>query len=106
MITNIGSKAPFSILNIMEEKEKAAVDNQANPMMATSFEQTLAKALQPVNDLQIQSADLDSKLAEGKLEYVHQAMVMSEKASLALDLTIQIRNKVLEAYQEIMRTQM
>jgi flagellar hook-basal body complex protein FliE len=105
MIVNTRPIAPFSVLNMMEEKEKAAVDNQPNPMMATSFEQTLAKALQPVNDLQIQSADLDAKLAEGKLEYVHQAMVMSEKASMALDLTIQIRNKALEAYQEIMRTQ-
>ncbi|MCL6589576.1 MAG: flagellar hook-basal body complex protein FliE [Firmicutes bacterium] len=104
MLINARPVTPFSVLNMMEEKEKAAVANQPNPMLATSFEQALAKALQPVNDLQIQSADLDAKLAEGKLEYVHQAMVMSEKASLALDLTIQIRNKVIEAYQEIMRT--
>jgi len=103
MIINTRPIAPFSVLN-MEDEKKAASQVEPNPMMAASFEQTLAKALQPVNDLQIQSADLDAKLAEGKLEYVHQAMVMSEKASLALDLTIQIRNKVIEAYQEIMRT--
>jgi flagellar hook-basal body complex protein FliE len=32
-------------------------------------------------------------------------MVMAEKAGLAFDFTLQLRNKVLEAYQEIMRTQ-
>lgn len=78
---------------------------QSNPMMETSFETVLAKALEPVNELQLQSAELDTKLAAGQLEYVHQAMVVGEKASLALDLTIQVRNKIIEAYQEIMRTQ-
>lgn len=79
--------------------------NQENQMMAQSFEKVLSKALEPVNNLQLQSADLDAKLASGKLEYVHEAMVMAQKASLALDFTIQLRNKVVEAYQEIMRTQ-
>jgi flagellar hook-basal body complex protein FliE len=77
-----------------------------NPLMGESFENVLSKALEPVNNLQLQSAELDSQLAQGKLEYVHQAMVMAQKASLALDMTMQIRNKVVEAYQEIMRTQL
>ena len=97
MITKL---TPLSIL-----KTEPTSQPESNSMMATSFEKMLAKALEPVNNLQIQSADLDSKLAAGKLEYVHQAMVTGEKASLALDLTIQVRNKVIEAYQEIMRTQ-
>ena len=78
----------------------------SNPLMGESFEMVLSKALEPVNNLQLQSAELDSQLAQGKLEYVHQAMVMAQKASLALDMTMQIRNKVVEAYQEIMRTQL
>lgn len=76
-----------------------------NPLVAESFEKVLSRALEPVNNLQLQSAELDGQLAQGKLEYVHQAMVMAQKASLALDMTMQIRNKVVEAYQEIMRTQ-
>lgn len=91
---------PLSILRTDSKKE-----DEPNPMMATSFEKQLAHALEPVNNLQLESADLDSKLAAGKLEYVHQAMVTGEKASLALDLTLQVRNKIIEAYQEIMRTQ-
>ena len=93
--------APVSLL--IGETEPQNQDT--NPMMGTSFETVLAKALEPVNALQLESAALDTKLASGQLEYVHQAMVVGEKASMALDLTIQIRNKALEAYQEIMRTQ-
>ncbi len=86
--------------------EEVGTENPGNPIMAESFETVLSRALEPVNNLQLQSADLDAKLASGNLEYVHQAMVMAQKASLALDFTMQIRNKVVEAYQEIMRTQL
>lgn len=70
-----------------------------------SFEQVLGQALNGVNQLQQQSDDLKQKLASGQVEYLHQVTAMSEKAGLAFELTLQIRNKVLEAYQEIMRTQ-
>lgn len=86
---------PDSILNAKNSNEKPAV----------SFEKILGQALGPVNNLQQQAAALDHKLASGQLEYIHQATAMAEKASLALELTLQIRNKALEAYQEIMRTQ-
>jgi flagellar hook-basal body complex protein FliE len=72
---------------------------------AQSFEAALGKALNEVNDLQQQSTELNAKLASGQLQYIHQATAMAEKASLALELTLQIRNKFLDAYQEIMRTQ-
>lgn len=102
-LMNIKSTEAISPLSIIKNEPKQ--ETEPNSMLATSFEKYLAQALEPVNNLQLQSADLDSKLAAGKLEYVHQAMVTAEKASLALDLTIQVRNKVIEAYSEIMRTQ-
>lgn len=100
--------APPSILKMQAAQESQTGNKQgeeSNALMAASFEQSLAKALEPVNNLQLEAADLDAKLATGNLEYVHQAMVVGEKASLALNLTVQIRNKIIEAYQEIMRTQ-
>jgi flagellar hook-basal body complex protein FliE len=65
----------------------------------------LGNALNEVNDVQLQAEDLNAKLATGELEYLHQATATSQKATLALDLVVQVRNKVVEAYQEIMRTQ-
>ncbi|HBE80262.1 MAG TPA: flagellar hook-basal body complex protein FliE [Firmicutes bacterium] len=94
-----------SVLRSLSDPEPVSA-TQSNPLMAQSFESVLSKALEPVNNLQLQSAELDGQLAQGKLEYVHQAMVMAQKASLALDMTMQLRNKVVEAYQEIMRTQL
>jgi flagellar hook-basal body complex protein FliE len=70
-----------------------------------SFETILGKALGGVNDLQNQATALNQKIASGQLQYIHQANAMAEKATLALEFTLQIRNKALEAYQEIMRIQ-
>lgn len=101
-LMNIKGTDAISPLSILKTEPKQEME--PNTLVATSFEKYLAQALEPVNNLQLEAADLDSKLAAGKLEYVHQAMVTAEKASLALDLTIQVRNKVIEAYSEIMRT--
>ncbi len=93
---------PVSFIKL-EKESKPFVEN---PATGVSFEQMLGQALDKVNALQIQSSDLSTAMASGNLEYIHQAMVMSEKAGLAFDFTMQLRNKVLEAYQEIMRTQL
>jgi flagellar hook-basal body complex protein FliE len=82
---------------VKNEPEKADAQN--------SFGQFLRDALTEVNRVQQESAELDKQLAAGTLENVHQAMIATEKATLALEATIQVRNKVIEAYQEIMRTQ-
>jgi len=68
-----------------------------------SFGQMLRDALKQVNDLQAEADNLAQKLATGEISDVHTVMIASEKATLALELTVQIRNKVIEAYQEIMR---
>lgn len=92
---------PVSFLKLDKESKPFS----PNPVANASFEQMLGQALDKVNVLQIKSSDLNAEMASGNLEYVHQAMVMAEKAGLAFDFTMQLRNKVLEAYQEIMRTQ-
>ena len=93
--------SPVSFIK-MENESKPLIENSA---VGASFEQMLGQALDKVNALQIKSADLDTQLASGKLENIHQAMIMAEKAGIAFQFTMQLRNKVLEAYQEIMRTQ-
>lgn len=93
--------SPVSFIKL----EKEAKPFAENPVAGVSFEQMLGQALDKVNALQIQSSDLSAQMASGNLEYIHQAMVMAEKAGVAFDFTMQLRNKVLEAYQEIMRTQ-
>jgi flagellar hook-basal body complex protein FliE len=72
---------------------------------SVDFSQFLRDALGSVNSLQLQAEKASIDLAAGKVEDVSQVMVATEKASVALQLTMQVRNKVVEAYQEIMRMQ-
>lgn len=69
------------------------------------FGKALTGALQEVNRLQHAADDAIGGVVLGSEENVHQAIVAMEKASIAMQLTIQVRNKVVEAYQEIMRIQ-
>lgn len=71
--------------------------------LASSFSQVLSGALKQVSDLAQQADDLSQKLATGQVSDAHTVTIASEKATLALQLTVEIRNKVVEAYQEIMR---
>lgn len=70
-----------------------------------NFGDFLQNAIDEVNALQQQSAGIKEKLVTGSVDDLHQVMITAEKANMALQLTVQIRNKVVEAYQEIMRMQ-
>ena len=68
-----------------------------------SFTDFLNNAIKDANKLQLESEQLNQAFAMGLNDNLHQVMIASEKADIALQFTVQIRNKVLEAYQEIMR---
>ena len=63
------------------------------------------KALSRVNATQLRAEDLAKDYALGKNVEVHQVIMAAQEASLAFQLTVQIQNKLVEAYQEIMRMQ-
>ena len=71
----------------------------------SSFSEILSGALGQVNDLQNQAAQANVRLAAGQIEDVSEVMIAAEKASVALQMTMQVRNKIVDAYQEIMRMQ-
>ncbi len=71
---------------------------------AAGFSDALRQALGTVNELQ-QSADQAAKnFSVGNTRDVAGTLITIEKANLGFQLALQIRNKLLEAYQEIMRT--
>jgi flagellar hook-basal body complex protein FliE len=71
----------------------------------TSVSELVKRGVKKVNNLQSQADDLAEKLASGDIENVHEAMIAMQKAKLAFEFTVQVRNKVIDAYQEIMRMQ-
>jgi flagellar hook-basal body complex protein FliE len=71
---------------------------------AVNFKDLLAEALGQVNQLQ-QAADAEVvRLAAGEAA-IDDVMLAVQKADLALQLTVQIRNKLIEAYQDLSRMQ-
>ncbi len=68
-----------------------------------SFENTLKRFVKDVNSLQNQASESTEKLATGEITDVHQVMIAVEEANTAMEFMLEIRNKIVEAYQEIMR---
>jgi flagellar hook-basal body complex protein FliE len=71
----------------------------------TSFADTLKQSLNEVNQMLNESDQLSEALALGQIDNVHEVMIAAEKANIALQLTVAVRNKVVEAYQELSRMQ-
>ena len=70
-----------------------------------SFGEYLTDAVKRTNELQIASDKMNAALAAGRIEDVSQVVVASQKAEIALQLALQIRNRITSAYQEMMRMQ-
>jgi flagellar hook-basal body complex protein FliE len=70
-----------------------------------SFSSFLKNALNQVNEMQIESDEYKKMLAVGDIDNLHDVMIASDKANTAMQVTLSIRNKVVEAYKEIMRIQ-
>jgi flagellar hook-basal body complex protein FliE len=70
-----------------------------------SFAETLRDAFEKVNQMQNDSAELARQFAAGETDDLIRVVTTAEEASIALQLAVQVRNKVVEAYQEIMRMQ-
>lgn len=70
-----------------------------------SFSSVLKQSIENLNKTQLQSDAMTEKLARGENVDLHQVMIASQKASITLQATMEVRNKVVEAYQEMMRMQ-
>lgn len=75
------------------------------PPAVKSFGEYLLDALGDVNKLQLDSDKWKAALAAGQVEDISQVVIASQKAELALQLTLQLRNRAISAYQEIARMQ-
>jgi flagellar hook-basal body complex protein FliE len=70
-----------------------------------SFVDSLKNAINSVDKLQKDSDLKMQQLSTGQNNNIHETMIAAEKADIALRLMVQVRNKIIEAYQEIMRMQ-
>jgi len=69
------------------------------------FEAFLTDAIKSVKDLSLKADQSVLDWRVGKIENLHEVSMALARADLALRLLVQVRNKVVEAYQEVMRMQ-
>jgi flagellar hook-basal body complex protein FliE len=72
------------------------------PGASTEFGQTMADALKTVNAQQNRANDLSAAYERGETHDIVSVMVERQKASLGFEATLQVRNKLLSAYRDIM----
>jgi len=80
---------------------------QGGPARAAGpgFGELLKGAIEAVNHMQHESGKLEDAVAKGESMNIHQAIIAGEKAGLSFRLMMQVRNKLLDAYREVMRIQ-
>ena len=69
------------------------------------FANVLQTAVENVNRLQHEAGDAVQTFVAGRAASIHDTMIAMEKADISLRFLTQVRNKAVEAYQEIMRMQ-
>jgi flagellar hook-basal body complex protein FliE len=70
-----------------------------------NFSTMLKESISNVNQLQHKSNKAGEDLALGKTDNIHEVMIAAQKAKLSVDLTTKVSNKVVGAYEKIMRMQ-
>jgi flagellar hook-basal body complex protein FliE len=73
------------------------------PSGKESFGDLLSKAITDVNDMQTAAGTAQDQLLRGDAAELHQVMIAVEKAGISFDLLLEVRKRLLEAYQELTR---
>ena len=101
-VTRIAGQIANSVGALPGAAAKTGVADGAGP---GSFAHTLRDSLAQVNSLQHEADRAIESLATGGPATLHDTMLAVEKAELSFKLMMQVRNKIVEAYQEILRMQ-
>jgi|SRR5690625_3346121 len=97
-IPTVSSVAPTGYL---DQLEAGGTDSTSGP----AFGAALADAVDGVSARQATSADLAVKAVSGELDDVHDYTIAATEAAVALEVTVALRNKAVDAFNEIMRMQ-
>ncbi len=99
--------SPLPSSGIQMPAELAAPGGIASaPPAGTSFDSMLGQFVSEVNAQSAASAQAVSVLQSGQSIPLHKAVIAMEEANVSFQLMVEVRNRMLDAYQEIMRMQM
>ncbi len=72
---------------------------------AANFKETVSNYVDEVNSLQLKAGESIENFATGKVENVHEVMIAMSKAEVSFKFMMETRNKLVDAYKEIMKMQ-
>jgi flagellar hook-basal body complex protein FliE len=94
---------PVKAHNDPESQMAAPPARREKARQAPPFAEVLKSSVMKVNQLQIDADNMTNRLALGEVEDISEVSIAVEKAELALRLMVQIRDKMVDAYQQISR---
>ncbi len=89
-----------TVLNSTSLKKEKNKEN-----ISSSFDTILKSSIDEVNNLQKNAEKAMADIATGEVKDLHQAAIAIDKAEISMKMMLEIRNKALNAYKEILRTQ-
>lgn len=98
----IGIKELAGIGNITTPN---SVNKKSNSSLFNDLYKSAIEMIDETNQLQKNAEQKSIDFALGKIDNIHDLMIAQEKASIALQYTVKIKNTVMDAYNEIMRMQ-
>lgn len=81
-------------------------ENKPQTNTGTTFKDLINDQLEKLNNSQLRADQMAQDFISGEVDDLHAVMIATEEARLSLDLALQIRNKVVEAYKEINNMQL
>lgn len=105
---NINQFIPTS--NILSNSSNvSATDGSSDQTVAAAgnvdFSSILKQKLGTVNDQQVSADDTTTQFIQGKDVDIQQVMLSTSEAGMSLDMAVQVRNKMVDAYQELNKIQ-
>ena len=97
-LTNVSA---LSTADLLKSKNGTATKGTGK-----DFGEILKSSLNEVNEMQKTSEKAMGDIATGQVKDLHQAAIAIDKAEMSMKLMLEVRNKAISAYKEILRTQM
>jgi flagellar hook-basal body complex protein FliE len=85
--------------------DNAAASHAVGGAASSGFMNSLQQAIGKANDIQLEASQATEALMTGQTQNIHQTMVALQEADVSFQLMMQIRNKLVSAYEEIQRMQ-
>lgn len=99
-MNNVSRLVPGLIERLdVSNPDKSATESKSE----ASFTEIFSNMLNSVNELQMDAAEIQEALMSGDPVELHQVMIKAEEAGIAMDLLLEVRNKLVNAYSELMR---